>query len=88
MSALDLVNFTVRSITSKPDYVNVVFVEGDVVNVLELSVHIDDATKLNADDEHLFRAVQKVLAASGGNVKNVLELCATVGESGTDGAEE
>ena len=70
----DLVSYMVEPLLHHRDEMALDVEEGDASIIFELRVHPADAARLRADDGRLLKAVQKVLAASSGTRKPVLDL--------------
>lgn len=69
-----LVEFLLRPYLKHPDALSINVVEGSNSLLLEVRVHDDDYEQARGEDGNTFMAIQQVIAASGGDVKPVVDL--------------
>jgi len=78
----DLVKHVVEPIVSHPDAIVIKAVEGESVLMLELSVHDEDRSLFEGDNDVNLRAIRNILSAAAGSRKATIELVA-LGDEGT-----
>ncbi len=84
-----LVAFLAKGLVSQPDQVQVGIVEGQSVNIVELTVHDSDVERIVGEDGAILSAMRQVLSASAGRHKTMLELVNTQAKPMSEaGAEE
>ena len=84
-----LVEFLAKGVVSQPENVQVGVVEGQSVNIVELTVHDDDVDRIIGKDGEILRAMRQVLSAAAGRTKTMLELVNTQAQPRSEaGAEE
>ena len=69
-----LVEFLLRPFLQHPEDLSINVVEGSSSTLLEVHVHDDDYERVRGSDGENFQAIQQVVAASGGEVKPVVDL--------------
>jgi predicted RNA-binding protein YlqC (UPF0109 family) len=69
-----LVEYLVRPFLQHPESLSINVIEGSASTLLEVRVHDDDFERVRGEDGENFQAIQQVVAASGGEVKPVVDL--------------
>ena len=79
-----LVEYLVRPFLQHPESLSISVIEGSASTLLEVRVHDNDFERVRGEDGENFQAIQQVVAASGGEVKPVVDLI----EPGSPDCEE